>query len=60
MTTQNPIEVWCQDHSTLNHNQFVDQLKEFLSDEQIVRILTILDRTCLHCFNGRAECGCWD
>ena len=38
----------------------VRRLREFFGTEDIVRILEILNTTCLECWDAPSRCRCWD
>lgn len=39
---------------------FVARLREFLTDEQIARVLQTIDHTCTVCWNDDDGCQCWN
>jgi len=56
------IKEWCSDVSySCVDNLFITKLRAGgLTNEQIERVIDALDCTCAHCFDGDADCQCWN
>jgi hypothetical protein len=53
------IKNWCFETSFVDENLFVKNLRTFLSDAQIEKVIKNMEEICPHCFNGNRACQCW-
>ena len=54
------IIIWSRRHGYSDEILFIKQLRECLSDKQIVAVLKVIDETCPHCWDGPSGCQCWN
>lgn len=52
------IRRWCLAHGQRDVVSFVSGLRMFLTDEHVLRVLRLVDGTCLRCFDGPKDCDC--
>ncbi len=52
------VRRWSEAHADKGSCSFVRDLRMFLTNEQIERVLHIVDGTCLECFDGPRDCCC--
>ena len=55
------IQQWAMDVSYSKHNLFIQRLvTEGFDDEQILKVIGVVDRTCMICYDGDKGCQCWN
>jgi hypothetical protein len=52
------IRDWCKANSYVEENLFVKEMRQFMTDEQIARVLKLIDGVCPHCYNWSRKCQC--
>ncbi len=61
MTTEEVIKEWSQHHAQRDEALFIAKLRHHgLTDNHIATVITTIDRTCNHCWDGLSRCQCWN
>jgi hypothetical protein len=58
MTAEEKIHEWVDEYGYGKEPLFIQRLREYLSDDQIARVLIVLEHTCRECWNADIECQC--
>jgi hypothetical protein len=46
------IRDWCREHTYIDENLFIREMRQFMTNEQIARILKLIDNICPHCYGS--------